>query len=817
MTHIWFAADGGDDDLYDRSFGAPDEVRRRDGSIGEYAISDQGEGAPDDDARNPPPSQGAEGGEELSSNGEDVDRELAIGQHDLIEALQPITFKGCCVPAVYKGVHNPRDVDCYGTCYSERACNDTVYPFSSAEEKAMFPRRTLTRKGKNELSRECKYPESLVPPFEWCQRPHAEKRVSNETAAHLVNGIPPAGCRHITHGGGSGAFQHVIIFPSAKLAFCGIPKVGITQWEQFLRFYFGAKDYPSMPHYRLDRDFFQFDLLDPRVQRRIWEGEDWTWAAFIRNPAERLLSAYLDKVKTRELRWLNKKLTFEEFVDSLSRPNNFTSCSEEGTGGGLFGLSWCSDPHWRPQVYSCGLSERLDRFDFIGDLANVADQTKELLSHVGLWDSHGRHYINGGVKAGRSPWGCNFASHPHNHTIHVGFQQEDHDGNASAAETVYGHSKGSSSKMDEYYTPELRKRVEDELYANDYKLWKLVSANGKKLSKGRALVSQLSNKCERSSEKSEAKDADDEVSDDADDDAIEENETEKDQIDVDAADLAPVIAGIGTTSDGTQLSIEALEPPTLIGCCVPHAFKQSKGDVKDKNCFGTCYSKRACSDPAFPFRSMEEKAMFPVAEPTTKGRKELRQECMNPESLAPPVDWCQQPHVDSENGTAAHLIKGIPPAGCRLVSHAGGSGAFQHVLVFPSAKLAFCGIPKVGITQWEQFLRFYFGAKDYPALPHYKLDRELLQFDLLDPSVQRRIWEDEEWTWAAFIRNPAERLLSAYLDKVQKNNKKKLQSNNESISFSQFVTGLSAPLRSNNCKDNKGGMTGLSWCSDPRE
>ena len=27
--------------------------------------------------------------------------------------------------------------------------------------------------------------------------------------------------------------------------------------------------------------------------------------------------------------------------------------------------------------------------------------------------------------------------------------------------------------------------------------------------------------------------------------------------------------------------------------------------------------------------------------------------------------------------------------------------------------VAFCGIPKVSITQWLQFLRFTFGAKDY--------------------------------------------------------------------------------------------------------
>jgi hypothetical protein len=67
------------------------------------------------------------------------------------------------------------------------------------------------------------------------------------------------------------------------------------------------------------------------------------------------------------------------------------------------------------------MSKRIDRFSYIGDIENAADQTRELLSHVGLWDSHGKHFINGGIKIGRSPY-CNLASHPSNHTAaHVGF------------------------------------------------------------------------------------------------------------------------------------------------------------------------------------------------------------------------------------------------------------------------------------------------------------------------------------------------------------------------------------------------------------
>eukprot|EP01083_Nonionella_stella_P248263 859751_1 len=190
-------------------------------------------------------------------------------------------------------------------------------------------------------------------------------------------------------------------------------------------------------------------------------------------------------------------MSFENFTHALSRQSNFTSCDDSDRGG-MDGLNWCSDPHWRPQVYSCGLSERLDRFQFIGNLENAADLTRELLGHVGLWESHGKHFISGGKRQDGKIMKnsmCNVMSHPINYTTNVGFQQRDEVSDSSAANTVYGHSKGSKSKMEEYFTPELLKKVQEELYAEDYKLWKLVSANIKELSKGKELASHLSSDC----------------------------------------------------------------------------------------------------------------------------------------------------------------------------------------------------------------------------------------------------------------------------------------------------------------------------------
>eukprot|EP01082_Thalassiosira_pseudonana_P006125 g5370.t1 g5370 contig2:411565-412326(-) len=180
------------------------------------------------------------------------------------------------------------------------------------KEKNQYPQLQLTLDVRTKLRNRCVTNlTSLSPPVEWCGKTSLDDEYDEKTDSY-----PPPGCSHTTNGGGSGAFQHVMIFPSAKLAFCGIPKVGITQWVQFLRFVAGAKDYPSVPHYKLDTDFFQFDKLEPSIQKEIWNSEEWTWAAFLRDPAERILSAYLDKAApgTRAHPDIKEKISVEWYI-----------------------------------------------------------------------------------------------------------------------------------------------------------------------------------------------------------------------------------------------------------------------------------------------------------------------------------------------------------------------------------------------------------------------------------------------------------------------------------------------------------------------
>ena len=127
------------------------------------------------------------------------------GNASMVEALQPVTFNECCIPAVFKHSHTPKDVPCYGTCYNERACTDINYPFNSVEEMDMFPLVEPSPDGLKQLKEECKSPKNgMVPPMQWCQTKANSKDKEYGVPAHLVDGIPPAGCSFASNSGGSG-------------------------------------------------------------------------------------------------------------------------------------------------------------------------------------------------------------------------------------------------------------------------------------------------------------------------------------------------------------------------------------------------------------------------------------------------------------------------------------------------------------------------------------------------------------------------------------------------------------------------------------
>jgi hypothetical protein len=201
---------------------------------------------------------------------------------------------------------------------------------------------------------------------------------------------------------------------------------------------------------------------------------------------------------------------------------------------------------------------------------------------------------------------------------------------------------------------------------------------------------------------------------------------------------------------------------------------------------------------------------------------------------------CDQRH-SSRVSTASYLKS------CRNTEGTASQEEFGTVFLFPEGKLAFCGIPKVATTGWLKFRRYVSGAArcalsgqkfalegaigthacsleanmrvtngiplgsplllpvcpvnsvqtlkaDYLSLPHYKSDKQPFLMHTLATEKQLEILMDPTWKKLIVIRNPAERLLSAFLDKIATDkNSAKTFSLDHRPSFSEFVELLTRP------------------------
>ena len=363
---------------------------------------------------------------------------------------------------------NPRCVvgktdPCRETCFTEAALDNPLYPFTSLQDQIIYTNTTLPQKLK-ERKQLCKrqmlqHPQpNNVSWCAWSQQPNpwkdAPKRCSKSYGS----------------GGFSGPFDRMMVFPQHKLAFCGIPKVGITNWIKFLRFVLGANDYLSHPHFKKDKKYFFFDNFQWEQQERILNDPSWTKAVFLRQPAERILSAYKDRIEGQSHKSRvgtnYVDLDFDEFLAKLETavpdPKNCPTY--------LTGESWCMDPHWRPQYYSCAMYEHLPNMDFVGSLERgvVANHTRALLERVGLWDSHGRHYDANPPSGGDHVCKVypNYTTNGEGRNASTSFQPRGFQQSAPRTR----HATGAGHQMGDYYTPEAQERVQ-RIYKHDFALW----------------------------------------------------------------------------------------------------------------------------------------------------------------------------------------------------------------------------------------------------------------------------------------------------------------------------------------------------------
>jgi len=231
-----------------------------------------------------------------------------------------------------------------------------------------------------------------------------------------------------------------IVIEKFKLLFFTNAKVGCTVWKQLCRRIMGFENWlevtegsAAIPH---DPKFNGLKYLyhyDRKEATYMMTSPDWTRAVFVRDPKERLLSAFLDKGKPNR----GRKIKAMCCTPSNTECKQLVRKAAESFSGFINLTQWCKDPHWSLQA------DRMEPkywpfIDFVGHLESAAKDAEVLLRKLGAWDEYG---ANGwGQKGTNSIFDANLSP----------------------------HTTGSNNRLLDYYTPELERLVDFDLYAKDY-------------------------------------------------------------------------------------------------------------------------------------------------------------------------------------------------------------------------------------------------------------------------------------------------------------------------------------------------------------
>ena len=232
------------------------------------------------------------------------------------------------------------------------------------------------------------------------------------------------------------------VVESHKLIFFSFPKVACTVWKQLFRrmegydVWIGKKAKIHDPLFNGLKYLTQYSLENAT---RIMNDPAYTKAAFVRDPKDRFLSAFLDKGLQQDGIFV---------LDHCCRTDKQCWPESNRSLAHFFELTKvCRDEHWIP------MNERLDSkylplIDFIGSMDNQQEDAKRLLQIIGAWDDFGA-----------SGWGVNGTEQI--------FQSK-----STVTHATSSNASDAWNRMNKYYTPELERAVE-ERYAGDYDIFHL--------------------------------------------------------------------------------------------------------------------------------------------------------------------------------------------------------------------------------------------------------------------------------------------------------------------------------------------------------
>ncbi|XP_072017809.1 LOW QUALITY PROTEIN: carbohydrate sulfotransferase 13-like [Amphiura filiformis] len=191
--------------------------------------------------------------------------------------------------------------------------------------------------------------------------------------------------------------SYILVSDAYNVLYCYIPKVACSNWKSAMLLLNGKNG--AHPHKTFIPSLKTFS--DEEVERRL---RDYTKFIIVRNPHERLLSAYIEKfvkessftlpvqrkfgpiIHRNNVKYLTKKyanatgnvkkrihlmkdaskVSFQEFIRYVGDPDPDNKLD---------------NPHWREMYRLC--SPCSIQYDFIGKLDTITEDSKFILSHIG--------------------------------------------------------------------------------------------------------------------------------------------------------------------------------------------------------------------------------------------------------------------------------------------------------------------------------------------------------------------------------------------------------------------------------------------------
>jgi hypothetical protein len=230
-----------------------------------------------------------------------------------------------------------------------------------------------------------------------------------------------------------------VVIEEYKLIFFSTPKIGCTVWLQLLRRMMHFSDWNT-----IGTEYDKLLPWDPEINglkylndynltyvNDIMTNPKWVRAIFIRDPKERFVSAYVDKVLRNE-NYLEKKCcpTTGDCVEPSRRSiANFAKVAKQ-----------CNNSHWKPQTSQMS-NQQWSYINFVGHIDTILSDSERLLKKFGVWERYGT-----------SGWGTT---------------GKDRIFQSKVGDIGRAHATNAKQYLRSYVTKELEKEL-NQYYANDY-------------------------------------------------------------------------------------------------------------------------------------------------------------------------------------------------------------------------------------------------------------------------------------------------------------------------------------------------------------